>query len=204
MPLNFRHHTALLSFTLALACVSAHAQDPSTPAQQVIQSGALSAPTGVLTQTGQWSSLIPILSNADVALYIEDPSNDDWLAHNAENFINRRQYTITLVSFYKTRRPCREDEIAAGFSDAAHINACDSYRYRIRQVAVDTRQHTLTLLYSAMVSSAGTLDPASARTDTRTGGSAGLNADAQKALAETTKLVAEQSHIYDARQRNIP
>jgi hypothetical protein len=204
MRLNLRYHTAVLPFALALACLPARAQDPPTPPPQVIQVGALSAPTDVLTSDGQWSSLIPILSNADLALYIEDPSNDAWLARNAESFINRRHYTITLVSFYKTRRPCREDEIAAGFSDAAHINACDSYRYRIRKVAVDTHQHTLTLLSSVMVFSGGTLDPASVRNDTRTGGSAGLNADAQKALADTTKLVAEQSHIYDARQRNIP
>lgn len=204
MSFTLRRHIAIASLALAFATLAVRAQQPTAPSQQVIQIGALSAPTDVFTPDGQWSSLIPILSNPDLALYIEDPSNDAWLARNAENFINRRQYTITLVSFYKTRRPCRDDEIASGFSDAAHINACDSYRYRIRKVAVDTHQHTLTLLSSAMVFSGGTLDPASVSTDTRTGGSAGLNADAQKALADTTKLVAQQSHIYDARQRNTP
>ena len=204
MAFNLRRYAALASFSVALACIPARAQDTPAPSQQVIQTGALGAPASVLTQDGQWSTLIPILSNADLDLFIEDPSVDGWLARNAENFINRSQYTILLVSFYKTRRPCREDQIRAGFSDAEHITACDAYRYRIRQVAVDTRQHTLTLLSSAMVLSSGMLDPASVRTDARTGGSAALDADAQKALADTTKLVAQQSHIYDARQRNLP
>jgi hypothetical protein len=204
MPLKLHHHPALLSLVLALACAPAPAQQPPAPPQQVIQTGALNVPTDVLTQDRQWSSLLPILSNPGLDLLIEDPSSDAWLARDAENFIDRGQYTITLVSFYKTRRPCREDQIRAGFSDAAHINACDTYRYRIRQIAVDTQQHTLSLLFSAMVFSGGTLDPTSIHRETRTRSSTDLDADAQKALADTTKLVATQSHIYDARQRNIP
>ena len=199
----FIRPAALLLLVLAFAFTPTRAQQPPA-SQQVIQTGALNVPADVLTQDSQWSSLLPILSNPDEDLFIEDPSNDAWLARNAENFLDRGQYTITLVSFYKTRRACREDQIHAGFDDAEHITACDTYRYRIRQVAVDAPQNALTLRFAAMVFTGGTLDSASIIRETRTRSSADLTADAQKALAETTKLVAKQSHIYDARQRNIP
>ncbi len=204
MPLTLRHYTAVISLALALATIPAHAQQPAAPSPQVIHTGALSVPTEVLTTDDQWSSLISILSNPDLDLYIEDVSNDGWLFRNAENFIDRGQYTIDLVSFYKTRRPCREDQIRSGFSDAAHINACDTYRYRIRRIAVDTQQSTLTLVFSAMVYSGGTLDATSIVRETRTRSSTDLDPAALKALTETIKLVAKQSHIYDARQKNIP
>lgn len=202
MPIKL-HRPALVSLALALAFLPAHAQQPPAP-PQVIQTGALNAPTEVLTRDHQWSSLIPILSSKDLDLYIEDPSNDAWLARNAQAFLDRGQYTITLVSFYKTRRPCREDQVHSGFNDAEHINACDGYRYRIRQVFVDTQQNALTMRFAAMVFAGGALDDASIVRETRTRSSTDLDADAQKALTDTTKLVARQARSYDARQRNIP
>lgn len=193
--------TGLASLALALAIFPAHAQQP-TPPQQIIQVGALNAPTQVFTQSGQWSTLLPILSNSDRDAFIEDPSNDAWLSHNAQSFLDRGQYTITLVSFYKTRRACREDQIRAGFSDAAHVNACESYRYRVSRIAVDSPQNSVTLLFSAMVFTGGTLDSSSVHRESNTRGFTELSADAQKALSDATKLVAKQSHIYAARQQN--
>ena len=193
-------HT-LLALSLTLLCPPAH---PQQPTQQVIEAGALNVPASVLTQDNQWSSLLQVLSNSDLELYIEDPSSDAWLARNAQNFIDRGQYTITLVSFYKTRHACREDQIRSGFSDAAHVDACNNYRYRIRQVAVDAPQNTLTLRFSVMVFTGGTPDSTSIVRETRTRGFDGLDADSQKALSDTTKLVAKQSLSYEARQKNIP
>lgn len=190
--------TGLATLALALATLTAPAQQPP---QQIIQVGALNAPTAVLTPDSRWSPLIPILSTTDRDLFIEDPSNDAWLSHNAQSFLDRGHYTITLVSFYKSRRPCREDQIRAGLSDAAHVNACDSYRYRVSQIAVDAPENTVTLLYSAMVFTGGALDPASIHRETRTRAVSDLSTDAQKALSAATKLVARQSRIYAARQQ---
>lgn len=195
--------TALLTLTLALACLPAHAQQPAPSAQQVIQSGALNVPTDVLTRDNQWSALISVLSNSDEDVYIEDPSTTPWLGRNAQGFVDRGQYTITLVTFYKTVHACRADQIRAGFSDAAHVDACNDYRYRIRQVAVDAPQNTLTLLFSAMVFTGGTLDSASIVRESRTRGFNGLDADSQKAISDTTRLVGQQSHSYIARQQNL-
>ena len=202
MPLSLRSFLAALSLTLALACVLTRAQQP-TPSQQVIQTGALNAPTDVLTQDNQWSALISVLSNSDQDLYIEDPSTNAWLARNAQAFVDRGQYTITLVSFYKTVHACRADQIRAGFSDAAHVDACNNYRYRIRQIAVDAPQNTVTLLFSAMVFTGGTLDSTSIVRESRTRGFSGLDADSQKAVSDTTKLAGQQSDNYIARQQNL-
>jgi hypothetical protein len=195
---------ALFSLTLTLACTPAFAQQPPPPPQQIIETGALNVPTQVFTESGQWSSLLPILSNADRDVFIEDVSTNAWLARNAASFLDRGQYTLTLVSFYKTRRPCREDQVRAGFADAAHVNACDNYRYRVSQIALDAPQNTITLLFSAMVSTGGALDPSSVHRESRTRGFAELGADAQKALSDATKLVAKQSRIYAARQHLTP
>ena len=203
MLLNLRHHTALASLALALAILPARAQQPAAPATQVIQSGALNVPTDVLTRDNQWSALISVLSNSDEDVYIEDPSTTAWLTRNAQGFVDRGQYTITLVTFYKTVHACRADQIRAGFSDAAHVDACNDYRYRIRQVAVDAPQNTQTLLFSAMVFTGGTLDSTSIVRESRTRGFNGLDADSQKAISDTTKLAGQQSHSYIARQQNL-
>jgi hypothetical protein len=203
MAFIFRYHTALLSLALGLAFRPAPAQQQPTPSQQVIQTGALNAPTDVLTQDNQWSALISVLSNSDQDLYIEDPSTNAWLARNAQTFVDRGQYTITLVSFYKTVHACRADQIRAGFSDAAHVDACNNYRYRIRQIAVDAPQNTVTLLFSAMVFTGGTLDSTSIVRESRTRGFSGLDADSQKAVSDTTKLAGQQSDNYIARQQNL-
>ena len=200
MRLNLRHYTALA--TLALATLAARAQQPASPSQQIVQVGALNVPSSVITDSGQWSTLLPILSTPDVDLFIEDPSNDDWLAHNAAPFLERGQYTVILVSFYKTLHACRTDQIYAGLaSDAEHMDACNNYRYAVHRIAVDNPQNAVTLLFSAMVFSGGTLDDASIRRETHTRGITELDSNAQKALADTTKLVAKESRIYAIRQQ---
>lgn len=190
---------ALLTLALTLTC-AAPAQQP----QQILQIGALSAPAAVFTQTSQWSNLVPILSTSDLDLYIEDPSTDAWLARNAQPFLDRGQYTLTVVSFYKTPHPCHADQVRAGFSDAAHLNACASDRYAVRAIAVDAPQNSVTVLYSALASTAGTLDPATIYRETRTRGFAELGPDAQKAISDATKLVATQVQSYAARQHLTP
>ncbi|HTV09115.1 MAG TPA: hypothetical protein VMD97_08755 [Candidatus Aquilonibacter sp.] len=195
----------VLALTLFLLCCHAHSQQDSQPApQQILQTGALAAPAAVLTPGNQWSNLISVLSTSDLDVFIEDPSSDAWLARNATSFLDRGQYTITVVSFYKTPHPCHEDQIRAGFSDAAHMQACDNDRYAVRRISVDAPQNTVTVLSSALVSTTGTLDPATARTETRSRSFADLGPDAQKALSAATKLVATQVHAYAIRQHLTP
>ena len=52
-----------------------------------------------------------------------------------------------------------------------------------------------------MVFTGGTLDATSIRRETHTRGLTELDANAQKALADTTKLVAKESHSYNLRQQ---
>jgi hypothetical protein len=194
--------TALLSLALALTCTAVRAQQPAPP-PQILQTGALNAPAAVLTQDNQWSSLIPILSTSDLDIFIEDPSSDTWLSHYAQPFLDRGQYTITFVSFYKTPRPCREDQVRTGSSDAAHVAACDNDRYAVRRISVDAPENTVTLLFATLVSTNGAPDPSTVHRENRTRGFAELGPDAQKAISEATKLVATQVHGYAIRQHLI-
>jgi len=198
MRLDLRHPAALLSLTVGLAFTPARAQQAPPP---VIQTGALNVPTDVLTQNNQWSGLVPILSTTEEDLYIEDPSGDAWLSRNAQRFVDTGQYTITFVSFYKTVHACRTDQVHAG-ADIAHQNACNDYRYRIRQVAVDSPQNLVTLRYSVMVFTGGTPDPSSIIRETGTRGFSELTPDAQKAVSNATRLVGQQSHTYISRKEN--
>jgi hypothetical protein len=193
-----RFRPAILALTLL--CLPARPQQPSP---QVIQPGALNIPGAVLNQNNEWSSLITILSVSDVDFYIEDPSTDAWLARNAQSFIDRGHYVITAVSYYKTPRPCRADMVRAGF-DLAHQNACDQYRYRIRQISVDSPQNTITLLYSVMVYSNGTPDPSSILRETGTRSFSELDTDAQKAISAATQLIAKEAHQYAIRNHLTP
>src|SRR5581483_11504126 len=140
-----------------------------------------------------------ILSTSDVDLFIEDPSADGWLARNAQAFLDRGQYTLTLVSFYKSPHPCHEDQVRAGFSDATHIQACDTDRYAVRTISVDAPQNAVTVLFSALVSTNGTVDASTVRRETRTRGFTQLSPNTQKAISEATKLVGTQVHSYAVR-----
>jgi hypothetical protein len=189
---------------LALALtLSPAARPPQQPPQQVIQPGALNIPGAVFTQNNEWSSLITILSLADQDFYVEDPSTDTWLSRNAQSFLDRGHYVITAVSFYKTPRPCRADMVRAG-ADLAHQNACDQYRYRIRQISVDSAQNLITLLYSVMVFSNGTPDLTSVLRETGSRGFSELDTDAQKAVSNATQLIAKQVHQYAVRNNLTP
>lgn len=201
MPLTLRHRIALLSLAIALATLPARPQQPPPPSPQIIQPGALNVPASVFTDSGQWSTLLPIVSTPDLDVFIEDPSSDAWLARNAQPFLDRGQYTITVVSFYKIPHPCREDQIRAGFSDAADLDACNNDRYGVRRIFVDAPQNSVTVLFYALVATGGTLDPATVRRESRSRGFAELGPDAQKAISETTKLVAKQSYSYNLRQQ---
>jgi hypothetical protein len=200
MLLTFRR-TAFVSLALALLGIPAKPQQPAAPSQQIIQSGALNVPSVVLNDSGQWSTLLPILSTPDVDLFIEDPSNDAWLSQNAASFIERGQYTVILVSFYKTLHACRADQIHAGFSDAEHLDPCNNYRYAVRRIAVDAPQNAVTVLFSAKVFSGGLLDDASIRRETHTRGITEMDTNAQKALGDATKLIAKESRSYAIRQQ---
>lgn len=193
--------TALAPLALALLSIPAKPQQAAAPSQQIIQPGALNVPSAVLTDSGQWVTLLPILSAPDVDLFIEDPSNDAWLLHNAQPFIERGQYTLILVSWYKNLHACRADQVHAGLSDAEHIDACNNYRYAVRRIAVDAPQNAVTVLFSAKVFSGGILDDASIRRETHTRGITELDINAQKALADANKLIAKESRAYAIRQQ---
>ncbi len=183
----------------ALALLCGHAS-----AQQVVQRGALGVPAAVLDENAQWSSPVELLSNNDVSVYMPDVSNSVWLDHNAENFLKTGQYTLTLVTFYKTRHTCRTDQVLLGFSDGAHIDACNVIRYRVRQIAVNTPQKTITLLMSGVADESGAVDPQSVLHETRTRGFKDLGDEALAALTKATDIIAKQSLAYDRRLNNTP
>jgi len=190
----------ILAIAFALTCAPARPQQPPQP---VIQVGALNSPAAVLTQSGEWSNLIEILSLPDLDFYIEDPSTDAWLARNGQSFLDSGHYVITAVSYYKYPRSCRADMVRSGF-DLAHQNACDQYRYCIRQISVDSPQNAISLLFSEMVFSNGTPDPTSILRNMGTRGFSDLGPDAQKAVSNATTLIAKQVHQYAIRNHLTP
>ncbi len=197
------HSNALLqlitrtALTLTLFCGVASAQ-------QIVQRGALGFPAALLDENAQWSAPVELLSNGDVSVFMPDISNAVWLDSNAERFLNTGEYTLTLVTFYKTRRTCRTDQVLSGFSDAGHIDACNVILYRVRQIAVNTPQKTITLLMTGTADESGTVDPGSVLHETRTRGFKDLGDEALGALTKATEIIGKQALAYDRRVNNIP
>ena len=196
-PVALQRPSTRILIAFALLCGSASAQ-------QIVQRGALGFPAALLDENAQWSAPVELLSNADVSVFMPDISNAVWLDNNAERFLNTGQYTLTLVTFYKTRHTCRTDQVLSGFSDAAHIDACNVIRYRVRQIAVNTPQKTITLLMSGTADESGTVDPGSVLHETRTRGFKDLGDEALGALTKATDIIAKQALAYDRRINNIP
>jgi hypothetical protein len=169
-------------------------------AQQVVQRGALGKPSEILDETGQWTTPLLAARDGDVEIYIPDVSNPDWLKQNYPDFRDKYQYVLTFLTFYRTPRACRANMIGWGYSDAAHLNACETdIGYRIRRASVDTHLKTVTLIMAAMVDHDGQIVPASVEQQAISRNWADLDANSQEALQKATALIAEQMKIYDRR-----
>jgi hypothetical protein len=175
----------------------------TSPAQQVVQRGALGTPASVYDETEQWTTPILLASDHDVLVYMPDISNPEWLARNYSDYINRGVYTLSLFTFYKTPEACRANQLGWGLGDTGHLNACDSIGYRVRRALVDPPSKSVTLITAAMVDQNGNIDPSSVedRSAFRTWDQ--LDANSQKALAKADMFIKAQMKIYDNRQHNL-
>ena len=167
--------------------------------QLVLQRGALGRPALVMDETGQWTTPLPMGSDAEVEVYVPDISTTDWLQRNYTSFFQKQQYELSVFTFYKSLRACRGNQIAWGFGDQAHLEACVDIGYRLRRVLVDVGQKTVTLESAAMVSQDGLLVPDSGPAQQTTRTWAQLDPLMGKVLAQTTALAAEQEQAYDRR-----
>ena len=171
--------------------------------QQVVVRGAFGRPAQMLDETGQWTTPLEVASDHDVAIYVADVSNPDWVRANYDAFEGRGQYVVTMLTFYKTPRACRANQIAWGYADAAHLDACVTIAYRVRQATVDVNLKTVTLVQAEMVGQDGTVVDGSLERQALTRRWAELDANTQAALDVTTKLVAKQMDVYDRRLRSL-
>jgi hypothetical protein len=164
--------------------------------QQVVQRGALGRPGQVLDETQQWSTPLLVAADADVELYIPDLTGTEWLKRNYSDYMNKAQYVVSMVTFYKTTKACRKNQIGWGNGDAAHLNACNDIGYRVRQALIDTNQKAVTLIMAAMVDQNGEIVPSSIQQDSVMRTWADLDVTTREALKKTNALVAEQMRIY--------
>ena len=167
-------------------------------AQQVVQRGALGTPSQILDETGEWTTPLLVARDSDEEVYIPDVSNPEWLQRNYPDFWEKYKYEMTFLTFYRTSRACRANMIAWGYSDAAHVDACEKdISYRVRRLSVDTHLKTVTLTMAAMVDHAGQILPGSVEQQPTSRSWAELGANTQAAIAKATRFVAQQMKIYD-------
>lgn len=184
--------------TLLLMCCPAL---PS-PGQQLVQRGALGKPAQVLDDTRTWSTPLFLTSDHDVEMYIPDVSNPDWLARNYPDFENKGQYVLSMFTFYRTPRACRANQVAWGFSDAAHADACLNIGYRVRQGLVDVNQRTVTLQMAAMLDQNGQVISDSIERRSVTRAWSDMDANTQAALRKANDIIELQMKVYDSRQKH--
>lgn len=190
----------LASYAMSVLLCSAGAVGWS---QQVVVRGAFGTPAQVLDETGQWTTPLEVASDHDVAIYIADLSSPDWLRANYDPFEGRGQYVLTMLTFYKTPKACRANQIAWGYGDAAHLDACVAIGYRLRQATVDVNLKTVTLIQAEMVGQDGTVVDGCVERQPLTRRWAELDGNTQTALDAATKLVTKQMDAYDRRLRSL-
>lgn len=171
--------------------------------QQVLQRGALGAPTQVFDETQQWTTPLPVSGDAEEDVYIPDVSSTPWLARNYADYENKGVYTVSMFAQYKRPVACRRDLVRWGFADAAHLDACVDIGYRVRQITVDTVQKTVTLDFAAMVGQDGQLLQDAVPPQTTTRRWAELDPTALGAITKTNQIVASQMMAYDRRMRGV-
>jgi len=171
--------------------------------QQVIQRGAFGKPAQVMDETNQWTTPLLVASDKDVEIYIPDVSSPDWLKLNYRDFYDRGYYTLSMITFYRTPVACRQNQIAWGLGDEAHLQACINIGYRIREGRIDPQQKSVTLLKAAMVLDTGDLDPATVETPNAFRLWNKLDANTQAAIEKANAEIAVQMKIYDEKQQSL-
>ncbi len=174
----------------------------ATPAQQVIQRGALGHPEQVMDETEQWTTPLALAEDQDVSIYMPDVSTTEWLQRNYQSYMHNGTYTLTLFTFYRTTKACRANQIAWGLGDAAHLNACIDTGYRVRRAQIDPQSRSVTLQAAAMVDPDGNIEPSSVQQDQVFRTWDQLDANTQAALKKADTIVGWQMKIYDARQQS--
>jgi hypothetical protein len=195
-----RHRKLVVAFAIWLLCGLVPA---ASFGQQVVQRGAFGKPAQVLDETMQWSTPLPVSSDRDVEIYIPDVTSSDWLKRNYADFEEKNQYVISFFTFYRNTKACRANQIAWGYSDAAHLDACNDISYRVRQVNVDAHLKTVTLIMAAMIGEDGQIVPASMERQPISRNWRELDANSQEALDKATALIAEQMKRYDRKVNGI-
>jgi hypothetical protein len=171
-------------------------------AQQVVQRGALGKPAQVLDETQEWTTPLMVSSDHDIEMYIPDVSSPAWLEANYDSFENKEQYILSFFTFYMTTKACRANQVAWGYSDGAHLDACIDIGYRVRRVMVDKHMKTVTLIMAAMVGQDGQIEQDSVENASITKTWANLDVNTQAALEKSSELITEQMKHYDRRIRN--
>lgn len=195
-----RHRKLFFAFAIWLLCGLVPA---ASFGQQVVQRGAFGKPAQVLDETMQWSTPLPLSSDHDVEIYIPDVTNADWLKKNYSDFEEKEQYVISFFTFYRNTKACRANQIAWGYSDAAHLDACNDISYRVRQVSVDAHLKTVTLMMAAMIGQDGQIVPSSVERQPISRSWADLDSNSQEALQKATALISQQMKIYDRKVKGI-
>jgi hypothetical protein len=172
-------------------------------AQQIVQRGAMGRPSEVLDETEQWTTPLLVSSDHDVEIYIPDVSNPEWLKRNYPDFPEKHQYVISLFTFYRNTKACRANQIAWGYGDQAHLDACNDISYRVRQGTVDTHLKTVTLIMAAMIGQDGQIVPSSVERQPISRNWSSLDAHTQEALEKATELIAEQMRMYERKMNGI-
>jgi hypothetical protein len=171
--------------------------------QQIVQRGALGKPAEVLDETQQWSTSLLVSSDRDVEIYIPDVTSPAWLKRNYPDFEQTNQYVLSFFTFYRTTKACRANQIAWGYSDAAHLDACNDISYRVRQASVDAHLKTVTLMMAAMIGQDGRIVGSTIEQEPVSRTWAQLDANTQEALQKATALVSEQMRVYDRKINGV-
>jgi hypothetical protein len=171
--------------------------------QQVIQRGPFGKPAQVLDETEQWTTPLLLFSednkDHDVEMYIPDVTSPAWLKRNYRSFEDKGQFELSMFTLYKTTKACEANQIAWGFADADHLNACVDIGYRVRQVTVDLVSKSVTLITAAMIDRDGQIVPASIQSQAIVRRWVDLDPNTQAALEKANALITKQMKLYDAK-----
>jgi hypothetical protein len=187
---------AMLFLIVCLGAVTGLGQE------QVIQRGALGRPDKVMDDTLQWTTPLMVVTDKDYEIYIPDITAPEWLARNYQPFIDKGHYVISIFTFYKNMKACEANQIAWGYGDAAHLDACNDIGYRVRQVTVETTTKTVSLMMAAMIDQNGNIMPDTVNNIPRVKLWKDLDTDSQKMLEKTSEIVTKAMTAYDIKMQN--
>lgn len=152
----------LIFIFFLIFCCNAIAFDDFVPTLDLtlIKTGSFGQPILIKDAAMQYSIPIKVYSSGNVDTYIPDITDLGWIEWHKQLFLRKGIYNIVIYDHFKNNSYCKQYFFQKSRkNDPAVINACSELRYRRRNIWINSRNNTVTVVETVLMTRAAKWHP---------------------------------------------